>query len=218
MQPTPYQEFVLEKLLNGSNEEREIVISLQPAERQEPIRKYFANLREGYALIGILMEDLMQSGLMVKKDPDNQFLRRTAIRCFAAAVEGIIFCLKQMAHSSGEFAGHTFSEDELFLLTEIQTANKDGKPRRFLPARDNFKVTFNLFAKTFQVPHQPGFGKGFECLCETFKLRDRLMHPKKLSTIEVSDEEKQLCSDAAAWLHTEVQRLLTSCQTSPLGK
>jgi hypothetical protein len=37
------------------------------------------------------------------------------------------------------------------------------------------------------------------------------MHPKSYVTFCVTDDEKQKCAEAAAWLHLELNRLLETC-------
>jgi hypothetical protein len=163
-------------------------------------------------LVEILLSDLTCASKQVKERPADQFLRRMTVRCFAAAVDGILFGLKQLAQASGELNGYKFTPEELFLLTEQTVELKNGKKPKFPVFRDNIKQTFKLFAKVYGTVCPTDFNQnGFNSMCETFELRHRLMHPKSYVTFCVTDDEKQKCAEAAAWLHSELNRLLDAC-------
>jgi hypothetical protein len=210
--PTSAQENSLRKLLTGNHIEREQIISLQRPEMRPRMRKFIKAKRYNEMLVEILLSDLSCASKQVKEKPSDQFLRRMTVRCFAAAVDGIVFGLKQLAQATGELTEYKFTPEELFLLTEVPVEIKGGKKPRFPVFRDNIKQTFKLFAKVYGTVCPTDFNQsGFNSMCETFELRHRLMHPKSYVTFCVTDDEKQKCSEAAAWLHSELNRLLDSC-------
>jgi hypothetical protein len=211
---TAAQEESLRKLLTGNHLEREQVISIHPPEMRLKIRKFIKVRGDTDKLFDILLSDLARAGRMVREKADDQFLRRMTIRCFAAAVDGIIYGLKQTALASAEFSGRTFSDNELILLREEAIEPKGKRPP--IPAfQKNIKQTFTLIAKAYGISCPTNFDQdGFSALCETYNLRNRLMHPKSFMTIGVTDEEKQRCSDAAAWLNLELNRLFETCRNS----
>jgi hypothetical protein len=209
--PTTAQEESLRKLLTGNHLEREQVISLQRPEMRPKIRKFIQVRGNTNKLFEILLSDLARSGRLMREKADDQFLRRMTIRCFAAAVDGIIYGLKQTALASAEFSGRTFSNNELLLLKE-EAIEPTGKKPPFPAFQKNIKQTFTLTAKAYGILCPTNFDQdGFQALCDTYTLRNRLMHPKSFMTFCVSDEEKQKCSDAAAWLHLELNRLFGAC-------
>jgi len=210
--PTAAQENSLRKLLTGNHIEREQVISLQPPEMSPKMRKFIKAKRDSEMLVQILLSDLSCASKQVKEKPSDQFLRRMTVRCFAATVDGILFALKQLAQASGELQGYKFTPDELFSLTETPVEPKGGKRPKFPVFRDNIKQTFRLFAKIYGTECPTDFNQsGFNSMCETLELRHRLMHPKSYVTFCVTDDEKQRCAEAAAWLHLELNRLLDAC-------
>ena len=175
------------------------------------MRKFIKAKRYNEMLVAILLSDLSSASKQVKEKPSDHFLRRMTVRCFAAAVDGIVFGLKQFAQATGELTEYKFTSDELFLLTEVPVELKDGKKPRFPVFRDNIKQTFKLFAKVYGTICPTDFNQsGFNSMCETFELRHRLMHPKSYVTFCVTDDEKQKCAEAAAWLHLELNHLLHS--------
>src|SRR5438105_4654022 len=67
-------------------------------------------------------------------------------------------------------------EDTAF-LSERAEAGEAKRTR--LGFKKNFKKTFKLFAEVYGVRCPTDFGtSGFQALCDTFALRDRVMHPK----------------------------------------
>ena len=132
----------------------------------------------------------------------------------AAAVDGIIFSLKQLALASVGLVGTPLDDNEKEFLSEQPSSSKRKKVR-FLPFRANFEQTFKLFAKVYRTSCTTDFSdKGFVALCETFELRHRVMHPKSFMTFGVQDDETKRAGEAIDWLHQELQRLLGASRDS----
>lgn len=212
--PTAAQENSLNKLFHGNQTEQERVIALQRPELQEVLKELVKTNRNTELLLQIMFKDLLRANDEMLKNPDDQFWRRATIRAFAATVEGVIFCLKQTALVNGKLANFSFNESELFFLTE----KNDGlskKKYRFPSFQENVKETFNLAAKIHKIQCPVDFGHpGFKAFCETYELRHRLIHPKNFMTFCVSDEERDRCKVAGAWLDRELHKLLDKCSES----
>jgi hypothetical protein len=114
MKPTPAQERSLRKLFDGNHLDREQIISLQPPEMREPMRKLLKAKGNAEKLFAIMFADLGHASGEMKANPGNQFWRRTTIRTLAATLDGIIFCLKETTLSTGSFAGYKFTEAEVW--------------------------------------------------------------------------------------------------------
>jgi len=212
--PTAAQEASLRKLFAGNHNDREQVISIHPPEMRQKLRKFIQVKGNIDKLFGILFSDLTRAGGQVRDHPEDQFLRRATVRCFAATVDGIIYGLKQTTLASGDFLGRKFTDEELSFLNEEMVEPKKGKKTLFRAFHKNIKQAFILFAKVYGVSCPTDFTQdGFQALCETCKLRNRLMHPKSLMNFCVSDEEKQRCADASAWLHLQLNCLIDACQS-----
>jgi hypothetical protein len=184
-------------------------ISALPKGIQENARKLAERSVNAGRLLEILMADLRRSSEELRKNYEDQFWRRIAIRAMAAAVDGIIFSLKEMAHSSAELNGLQLSDDDnKFLLERKAKLRKGGKPK-FFSFKDNFKQTFKLYAKLPGFPCPTDFSQdGFAALCDTYDLRHRLMHPKSFMTFCVTTEETRRAGKAVDWLDAEVQKLI----------
>jgi hypothetical protein len=196
----------------GPQERREQLIATLDLEAQQHARNLIKIEKNADKLIAITLSDLMRSADELKKNESDQFMRRTMIRVLAAAVEATLYCLKQLALESGLLVGFKFSEDEIVFLREEKTDPKTGKRQRFPNFRENLKRAFDLMAKAHKVNCSTDFGTaGYNALCETFALRDRLMHPKNYMTFCVSDDESKKARVAAGWLHDELTKLLSEC-------
>jgi hypothetical protein len=210
--PTAAQEISLRKLFDGNHIEREQVISLHRPEMQEKMRNLIKAKQNSDKLLPILFADLGYASGEMRKNPENQFWRRTTIRALAAAVDGIIYCLKQTALFAGKMSEYKFNDEELFLLSEEPVESESGKKMRRPVFRENIKYMFKLFYKVHRISCPTDFGhSGFNALCETYELRHRLMHPKSFFTFCVNDDEKLKAGEAVAWLNEEIKKLLDAC-------
>ena len=217
LKPTPAQERTLRKLFDGNHNDREAAIAAQRPEIQEPIRRLMKAKGNTDKLFDIMFSDLKQSTSAMKANPNDQFWRRTAIRTLATTLDGIIFCLKDTTIAAGLLTGHKFTDADLAFLTE--KPQKAGKKPKFLPFRDNLKETFKFFAKVHGAVCGTDFQQdGFSALCETYELRNRLVHPKSFMTFCVSDTEKSRAGEAIKWLYEELNRLMDGCHHSIASK
>jgi hypothetical protein len=213
--PTPAQEVSLRKLFDGNHISREQVISLHSPTMQKQLRKLMKAKGNANKLFAIMFSDLKHASGEMKAHPGDQFWRRTTIRALAATLEGIVFCLKDTTVATGPMNGYKFSDDELFFLTEKAVKSTSGKKQKYLTFRDNLKETFKFFAKVHKATCPTDFQQdGFAALCETYELRNRLVHPKSFMTFCVSDKEKARAGEAIKWLHTELKNLMDTCSRS----
>jgi hypothetical protein len=209
--PTPSQEVSLQKFFNGTQAEREQVISIHNPEMQEKLRELGKSISNINNLFPILFSDLkFASGHMKAHSNDHsceQFWRRTTIRTLAATLDGIVYCTKQNTIACAPIAGYSLSPEELFFLSEISTEESKKNKWRLPPFRDNFKLSFKLLSKVHNIPCTINFGvKGFEYLCEVYELRSGLMHPKSYWKFQVDDEQKHRAGEAIKWISEELMK------------
>ncbi len=191
---------------------REKAIAALAKDVQEDAKIFLKRIQNAKLLQVVLMSDLKEVSVELHKNFNNQFWRRTAIRAFAAAVDGIVFCLKELTHASAGFNKFELNDDENKFLLEGKANLQIGERSKHLVFKDNFKQTFRLFAQVnnFQCPTD--FNQdGFSSLCETFELRHQLMHPKSFLTFCVTDEQANRTGKAGGWLYNEIQKLFEAC-------
>lgn len=140
--------------------------------------------------------------------------RRNLVRAIFAFAEGVTFQVKQCA--LGGEAARSFSEAEAALASDMTYGLADSGrvvPRpariRFLP---NLRFAIDLLARAEQVEWCiDTTSLGWKALTQAVRLRDRLMHPKTLSDLCVSDAEIRNALVAFVWLDGQIAGLIAAC-------
>lgn len=155
----------------------------------------------------VLREDL-EVLLAAFPDQSGQVLRRNFIRASWAYVEAIAFAFKSMAT----------------LLVDEGACEVDPKDKEFLnnqrfEALENVKMTMKLAAKVFSVPERNlGGGTDWRHVKASNTVRNRLLHPKSLSDLKVSNAEWESHTSAFAWLVRAFDGLLTDVVASAANR
>jgi hypothetical protein len=164
--------------------------------------EYADNLKRITDMAYIMGHDC-KAHLEAGQDSQNQIARRAYVRSVFAFIEGIIFGMKQTSTYLGGPTGR-LDIKELIAITE-KTIEINGKGEAFeKPAFtrfvDNFKFTFRVFGKCHSSDFAPDLNtKGWSKLQDAIKVRDRLMHPKETSDLEVSNSELEAAKIAFDW-------------------
>jgi hypothetical protein len=149
------------------------------------------------------------------KHPDSQFWRRTLIRCICALVEGTLGMIKNVTPQTATYFSVALTERDIEIITEQRRFMEQGVEKKrpvFLPFPENIKMTFKLFAKAHAVEaamkcEEPGF----EALCQTFQLRNKLMHPKEPFDVDVSDMATDAADCGMKWFDSNFRHVLRAC-------
>jgi hypothetical protein len=147
-----------------------------------------------------------------QSDRQSQFWSRTSIRCLCASVEAVLFGFRKMAEQMAPLSRIQFDSREVEILSEIQV--RDGVERpKWLPFVDSVKESFRLFGKSVKCPIAIDYGdSGFADLCGTFKVRNRLMHPKGPFDVQVTVEELSRADRAVAWFNRTFVSVIDGCR------
>jgi hypothetical protein len=87
------------------------------------------------------------------------------------------------------------------------------KDPKWLSSSDSVKESFRLFAKAVECPTVVNYGEaGFADLCETFKVRNRLMHPKGPFDIQVSVQDMDTADRAIVWFNKSFTGVIDQCR------
>ena len=156
---------------------------------------------------------------LVGDKKNQQFWRRTIIRCLLAYTEALVWSMKACTPLIASVSNTKLTVADLEILHEQRTISRDGKTEvrpNFLKFRDNLKATFSLFAKAYGTNFKVECNKGFDALCEIYDLRSRLMHPKEPFDINVSDSNTASVEQGYLWLSNEYARLMDECEKASL--
>ena len=148
------------------------------------------------------------------KNEQNQFWRRTLVRCLLALTEALLWNMKRVVPKVAAVSGNQLSADELSVATEKRVTTRNGKlvqKQLRLKFRDNVRATFSLFGKVHGVAYELKADKDFDAFCATYELRSRLMHPKEPFDPNVSNDDILVARRGVAWLMREWGELMTEC-------
>lgn len=142
----------------------------------------------------------------------DDFLRRAAVRATFACVEGVIFGLKQLALALPTKNTYTLTAAEEALLREktykIDKKGMAGEDKAKIGLSSNLLFTFYIVAKIMGESSPIDVSKNeWKIFKDAIEIRDRLMHPKSVAALEVSDEEIQKVNQAYCWFHNNLNSL-----------
>jgi len=185
-------------------------LSSSTAEDQMPGVPNFA---EGEGLIMMqdlilsLLEDVLKAYELLESDRSSQFFRRALARATFAYIEALIEAVRNELRStirSGVGMAELTPKDEetLGFLGVV------GTPTKFLPVEQGLKRTFKLAARIWGLDFRlKTEGEYFRDFLAAKDARNRLMHPRTLQDVEVTDEDMACYTIAGQWVQTETQRL-----------
>ncbi|MDP9533866.1 hypothetical protein Q7L38_14925 [Pseudomonas protegens] len=143
--------------------------------------------------------------------------RRNLVRAVFAFTEGNAYFLRQMILRAGVGKLPTST---LFALSELQidvTAGGIARTKTLrLSALSMLRLTVNSFAQLYTELEDLGCrGPGFEALVRSTGVRDRLMHPKSIHALTVTDTEISDLVTGFLWFE-DVMREMSSAATNAL--
>lgn len=146
---------------------------------------------------------------------EDQIYRRAAVRSIFAMVEGMIFSIKQVTLGAASTRNIPLSAHQISLLREEAPELTENGEISLKASRLTFKRNFQFAFRTFSEVHGIGesldlSGEGWRKLSTSIKVRDRLMHPKKHSDIQISNEEVTCAVDGFEWFQNTFERFIVA--------
>lgn len=145
----------------------------------------------------------------------RDFAIRTFVRTMSAEFETRLFLLQDfMLKLQEETSNIKFSPEEVAMLRsetyglrangEIQTSIK------FYPFKEHLLFTLKLFARRFNAKAMPDTGgTGWQAVQAFIEIRNRLMHPKSMSDLQISEDEVTTINKAQDWLRGSFKALFS---------
>jgi hypothetical protein len=134
----------------------------------------------------------------------DPFIRRAYVRSVFAFIEGVTCRMKLLAFEDKDKLGVSFSPAELaFLLEKDFEINEKGEvisvPAK-IPLLKNMRFAFNAIARATSISFDLKVGDGgWDALKKAAKIRDRLMHPKSIDHLFVSQDDLDLVIKGSTW-------------------
>jgi hypothetical protein len=143
---------------------------------------------------------------------DNQFWRRTLVRTSFAFIEGVVYRMKQLAFEVYSYEGTTLSRSEVaMLLEDSYELNDKGEPVskvNYIQITKSLRFAFKALAHSYGVNHDIKVDDaGWDNFKKALKIRDRLMHPKRVSDLAVADTDRSLIDKAVGWFGENLHEL-----------
>jgi hypothetical protein len=166
------------------------------------------------------LKDLEACRNALDATPGDAFCRRTAVRIFAAHIEGVCYLMRQSILSIYQILGVQFDPGEVMLLREKTVQiDKSGKMevkeqfnKGFL---NNFRFTCSCYLRAHHSQFIPDYGVyGFECFQAMVRIRDRLTHPKSKADLLITDDEEKTVREAWNWLNSHFSTILKEAKES----
>jgi hypothetical protein len=134
---------------------------------------------------------LVEEGVNLRDDVEQQSRRRHVIRAVAAFVEAMAYQLRQVTLNC---LGDDARPELLFVLREQQVdIGSNGIVQTKVLRMGSIpliKFSMRTFDDIFHTKLCPEFDSPlFKNLIDTFTVRDRLMHPKRLGDLTIEDDE-----------------------------
>jgi hypothetical protein len=164
-------------------------------------------LREIMELDVLTKGDVWRANQTIKTH-DDPFGRRQYLRAVTAHAEALTSMLKFLALSGR----NSFTDAERALLTErTHFLNADGEVQEsalFLSLDRNIRFAFRAYAGTGGVEFRLDVKtSGWRDFKTTLRVRNRLMHPRRLTDLAVSDRELDAARCAHGWMKSQHYRM-----------
>ncbi len=193
-------------------------------EQVREIKEALAELKSLQRMHVMLVDDVHVAVDDLNRSKGKLFRRRSLVRAFAAMVEGTNHFMKRSALGFGKVFEVDFDEDELDKLREkaaltakdgTPILDDQGKPKEkdyFLPFLDNTKFAVKCFVRSSGGSRSLDCsGHGYDAFRGAIKIRDRLMHPKSLDSLSVTEDELLIITAAYIWHQAEICAVLQDC-------
>lgn len=175
--------------------------------------------------VELLAKGRTDEGARTISYPDPALLseveRRVLVKAIFSFFEAICFRLKQEAVEDG-----TLTEGErLLALERSYDLTSHGEVRATRPRLSflaNVRFAFSISAKAAKangLEFELDVGeRGWQRLRDSVKVRDRLMHPKRVEDLLVTDAEIRACMEAFLWFESRfLVLLMVDLQQTELG-
>jgi hypothetical protein len=163
------------------------------------IQSIFRKVRELMPMLVALGKDLERAIYDANQTTDDAYLKRNVFRCFSAWVEGNLALFRKAILLLRDSINATFSEREIALLSNDRRGS----------FKDNFKLIFDGFARLagggFRVEPDD---RAYQDFLSSITVRDCLMHPKKVSDLDITPEQIRVAASGFKWYETKTMEMM----------
>lgn len=150
----------------------------------------------------VLVGDVVSATERVQGN-ENQTYRRELVRTVFSAIEGLHWKLKRDVFLHAQVVADLTPHEEAALLEETYSVDDRGNVRaqpKFMPLLSAIRLVISI-VKRYRPAYEVDFNHvGWTNLCRAVELRNRIVHPKTLEDLSVSDKEIEQSLSAFYWL------------------
>ena len=134
------------------------------------------------------------------KESDTPFIRRTKVRVLFAVIEAHVFHLQTIAHAASKLNPELFTDQESLLLQGLRRNDTGEIQNAKIQLKEEIRFAFAAFSRARGKKHNVNFGtKGGQQLASAIAIRDRITHPKIVSSWTINDEDSKNVDAAWEW-------------------
>jgi hypothetical protein len=156
----------------------------------------------------ILMGDVR---VVIDRGHREQTDRRAYVRAVFACIEGLTYTAKQTILE--DFPKSLASAETALIKEETFDLDDKGSPKvrpLFIQLAKNVRFTFSLLARFREVPVTLKVdGLGWQSFLTAIEIRNRVMHPKCVGDLSITDDELKSVCLAYRWYVAHYTLLLT---------
>lgn len=134
---------------------------------------------------------------------DSQIYRRAYVRSVFAFIEGVMHSTRAATSHLGMLFGKLTLQEMIVLDGLVLEIGDKGeiKTRTHYPDfKNNLKFTYRTFGRSVGSSFTLNLsGKGWQSLVASVSVRNRLMHPKEIADLFISDQEVKAAKFAFDW-------------------
>lgn len=129
-------------------------------------------------------------------------MRRELVRAAFSAIEGLLWQLKERIARDGNIFAKLTPHERAALAEETYSVDDRGIVRaqpRFLQTVVAIRLVVSVVQK-YRPQYKLDFThSGWECLRDAIAVRNRIMHPRRLEDLAVSDADISACNRGFSW-------------------
>jgi hypothetical protein len=179
----------------------------------DQVTREFATHQELLEFMRVLPDDV-STALLRLQEHDDQYNRRTLVRAMFAVVEGMVFVMKQECLGRPDHMRTHYDVAEIAMLREESYGvNDKGEAflqTRYVPLLDNLKFAMAMYRRGSVAGHGLDLsGRGWQHFRAAIGVRNRVMHPKSIEELSITDRDLEAVVGGYAWFMQSIISSLT---------
>lgn len=167
-----------------------------------------------FELMEVLNTDVNKAIEALNSGADFDFNSRTFLRAYASWVEGTLWMAKDLVkHLERQWYRELPLEFQLYIFDQDWSIKNSGIPfllEKRLKTKENLKALFRL-AEHINPNFSIDFNsKEWSDVNHFYELRDKMMHPKHVVSLEVDLADINRCESGRIWLYEQFSKAITS--------